>query len=72
MAKPHIDVNELSREERLALIEELWDSLAGQPEELPLTRAQRHELDRRIDEMDGDDTLGIPWEGVLRQIRDQR
>ncbi|MGI8785216.1 MAG: addiction module protein [Acidobacteriota bacterium] len=72
MAKLNINVNELSREERLALIEELWDSLAGQPEELPLTQAQRQELDRRIDEMDGDDTLGIPWEEVLRQIREQR
>lgn len=72
MAKPNIDINELSTEERLDLIEELWDSLSGNPDALALTDAQREELDRRIDEMDRDDALGIPWQDVLKRIREQR
>jgi len=28
MVRPNIDINRLSRDERLDLIEELWDSLA--------------------------------------------
>ena len=46
-----------------------WDSLAGTPGEVALTDAQRSELDRRLDETDRDDTLGIPWDEVVRQIR---
>ena len=72
MAKADIDINELSPEERLELIEELWDSLSGQPDSLALTDVQREELDRRIDEMDQDETLGEPWPDVLKSIRDQR
>ena len=70
MAKPNIDINRLSRDERLDLIQELWDSLAPAQDELALTEAQRSELDRRLDEMDADNTLGIPWDQVLKQIRE--
>ena len=48
MAKPEIDINKLTPEERLDLIEELWDSLRGDPEKIPLTDAQAKELDRRV------------------------
>ena len=39
------------------------------PEEIPLTEAQRTELDRRLDDLEADSDLGIPWEEVLRRIR---
>jgi putative addiction module component (TIGR02574 family) len=62
-----IDIRGLTAEERLALLGELWDSLA--PEDIPLNEAQRTELDRRLDEFEADRDLGIPWEEVLRRIR---
>ena len=37
----------LSVEDRLQLIEEIWDSLAVTPEAIPVTEAQRRELARR-------------------------
>ncbi len=52
MAKLEIDINKLSPDERLDLIEELWDSLSADPSKIPLTDAQAKELDRRLDEMD--------------------
>ena len=64
-----IDIANLSAEERLRLREELWDSLSATPEAIPLTNAQSEELDRRLDELDRDGPLGIPWEEVLRRIR---
>ena len=64
-----IDIAALSSEERLRLLEELWDSLSATPEAIPLTTAQREELDRRLDELDRDGPSGIPWDDVLRQIR---
>ena len=72
MSKPNIDINELSRDERLELIEELWDSLATKLGQVPLTEAQQAELDRRLDAMEQDGGEGIPWEQVLTQIRTKR
>ena len=68
MALPDIDLDQLSTEERLRLLERLWDSLSRDLSRVPLTDEQRAELDRRIEEMDQDEQLGIPWEDVLRRL----
>lgn len=52
------------------MIEKLWDSLALAQDEVNLSAAQRNELDDRIDKMDGDSALGIPWDQMLKQIRE--
>ncbi|MBI3697658.1 MAG: addiction module protein [Acidobacteria bacterium] len=64
-----IDIASLSSEERLRLLEELWESLSATPEAIPLTTAQREELDRRLEELDREGPNGIPWEEVLHRIR---
>ena len=69
MGETAFNIDDLSPEERLSLLERLWESLTAQPEAIPLTEAQRAELDRRLDEMDRGDVDGIPWEEVLRQVR---
>lgn len=67
MTNLKIDVKQLSAEERLKLIEQLWDSLEA--DDVPVTEAQRAELDRRIEAMDRDGERGIPWGDVLDRIR---
>jgi putative addiction module component (TIGR02574 family) len=69
MSKPALNIGELSPEERLRLIEELWDSLSEQPGTVPLTKPQREELDRRLDDLERSGPEGISWEQVLQQIR---
>ncbi len=64
-----VDIAKLSREDRLKLLDELWDSLCETPEAVPLTDAQREELDRRLDELDSEGPVGIPWDEVLNRIR---
>jgi putative addiction module component (TIGR02574 family) len=64
-----VDIASLSTEERLRLLEELWESLRTTPERVPLTTAQREELDERLDELDREGPTGIPWEEVFRNIR---
>jgi putative addiction module component (TIGR02574 family) len=66
--KPALNIGELSTEERLRLIEELWDSLNEMPGTVPLTNAQREELDRRLDDLERSGPEGIPWDQVLQQI----
>ena len=69
MSKPALNVDDLSPEERLRLIEELWDSLSEKQGAAPLTDTQREELDRRLDDLERSGPEGIPWEEVLKQIR---
>ena len=64
-----IDIAKLSPEERLELLEQLWDSLS--PEAVPMTDAQKEELDRRLDELDREGPVGIPWNEVLDRIRNR-
>ena len=64
-----IDITGLTSEERLRLLEALWESLSLTPEAVPLSDAQREELDRRLDEIDREGPVGIPWEEVLGRIR---
>ena len=71
MSKPALDIASLTPEERLSLLEDLWDSLAAVPEVLPLTPAQRVELDRRLDDLDAEGPVGIPWDEVLSRIRNR-
>ena len=69
---PRIDIAALSPEERLELLEEIWDSLSATPEAVPMTQPQREELDRRLDELDSEGPVGIPWDEVYRRLRDRR
>ena len=71
MSKPEVNIAELSAEERLSLLERLWDSLAVTPEAIPLTEPQREELDRRLDHLEVEGPVGIPWDEVLSRIRNR-
>ncbi len=71
MSRRGLDIASLTPEERLSLLEELWDSLAAVPEAVPLTEPQRAELDRRLEDLDREGPVGIPWEEVLSRIRNR-
>ena len=48
-AAMNIKLSELPVDERIKLVEELWDSIAADQDALPLTKEQKAELDRRLD-----------------------
>lgn len=64
-----LGIDRLSVEERLALVEELWDSIAESAGELPLTPAQEAELERRIAEHDAKPDDVVTWEDVKSSIK---
>ena len=66
---PAIDVERLTRDEQLELLDRLWDSLGRDPEALPLTEEQRDELDRRLDELEREGPTGLTWDEAVKQIR---
>ena len=51
-------------EERLALVEEIWNSIATDCAAVPLTEAQRAELQKRIEEDDAHPDDLTSWEQV--------
>ncbi len=59
----------LPLDERIRLVEDLWDSIASDQSALPLTPAQQAELDRRIDAYEADGQLGRSAEDVIAEIR---
>jgi putative addiction module component (TIGR02574 family) len=69
MVKQTLEIDELTADERLRLIEDLWESLRQKPQSVPLAKAQREELDRRLDELENDGPSGIAWDEVVRQIK---
>lgn len=62
-------LHDLPVEERLHLVEELWDSIAADQSALPLSEAQRYELDRRLEAYELDRDPGRPAEDVVADIR---
>jgi len=68
MSTPASDIEKLAPEERLRLIEELWESLRAQPESVPLTEPQRDLLDRRLDELDSGEATVITWAEAKRRL----
>ena len=54
------DLLNLSVEERLRLVDDLWESIRENPESLPLTDDQRKELDRRLKEHRSDPMAAEP------------
>lgn len=63
------DVLELSVEERIRLMEEIWESITAHPECLELTEQQKTELDRRMAGFERDPDQVIPWEQVEAELR---
>ena len=63
----HDQLVRLTPPERLALFTELWDSLEN--EQLPLTAAQRDELDRRFATLDADRGEGVTWETLKAELK---
>jgi putative addiction module component (TIGR02574 family) len=59
----------MSAAERIQLAEDLWDSVAADPGQMPtLTEAQRAELDRRLQAHAKNPDSAIAWEEVRERL----
>jgi putative addiction module component (TIGR02574 family) len=62
-------LRELPVEERIKLVEDLWDSIAADKKALPVTPEQRAELDRRLDAYEMDKNDGRLAADVIADVR---
>ena len=63
-----VDMSELSVAERIQLAENLWDSTLDEQDELPLTDAQKQELDLRLENYQQEPDAGSSWEAVKGRL----
>jgi putative addiction module component (TIGR02574 family) len=64
MGKPALDLSRLTADEKLDLIDDLWRSpLFGRP-----SSELRAELDRRLDRLELEGPIGVPWEDVRAEM----
>jgi len=62
-----LGIDQLPREQRLALVHEIWETIVSEPQPPLLTEAQRLELERRVAEDDAAPDDVVPWEQVKAQ-----
>ena len=63
------EILQLTIAERIQLAEDIWDSVAAFPEAIPLTDAQKEELDRRLQAYDKNPNEGISWDELKNRLR---
>ena len=65
---PFAELLELPVEDRIRLVELIWDSIAEVPEAIPVSDELKAELNRRLAEFESDPQAGSPWEEVRKRI----
>ena len=71
MSVTPIDLSTMSVDERLQLLGSVWESLAQEPERLPVPAWQREELARRAAEHQRHPDAVVPLEDAVRRLRER-
>lgn len=60
------EINRMSPQERLILIEQLWDSLTD--EDIPVPPVQQAELERRLATLESDRSRAVTWDVLKAEL----
>ena len=71
MSQVDRSIFDLSPAEKLQLVEDLWDDLAANSENVPIYDWQIREVERRRANLEKNPSLGVLWEDVKRRIRNK-
>jgi putative addiction module component (TIGR02574 family) len=58
----------LSIQERIELVEAIWDTIDVESASLPIPEAHKAELDRRLKDLADNPDAGSPWEEVRARL----
>ena len=71
MSQVPIDhILELPTAERIAIVQEIWESMVEHPDSVEITAAQRDELERRWIDFQRNPDDGELWSDVKKSLRD--
>ena len=62
---------ELPASDRVEIAQQIWESIIDRPEAIPLTDAQKAELERRWEAFQKNPEEGESWEKVKRSLLDE-
>ena len=63
------ELSSLSVEDRLRLLDEIWESLSASPEQIPLPEWHLEEIRRRVAAFEADGNPGRPAEEVFADLK---
>ncbi|WP_457674781.1 addiction module protein [Thiolapillus sp.] len=64
------DIAEMSIQQRIQLVEDIWDSIAEMPEAVEIPQWHRKVLDERLEAYHVNPDEGSPWKDVKKRILD--
>jgi len=64
-----LGIDSMSVEERIALVKDIWDSVAIEASLLPPSTAEKAELDRRLAEDDATPNDTVAWESIKTEAQ---
>ena len=62
------EILELSVAEKIQIVEDIWDSIIQNPDQLPLSEKEKMELDKRLADHEKNPDDGIEWETLKKNI----
>ncbi len=66
------EIAALSVEERIRLVQAIWDSIAAEQAYPELTEVQKRELDYRIEDYEKNPDNVLTWEDIKASVKRQR
>ena len=67
-----LGIDRFSADDRLTLLEEIWDSLAGDAVQIPLSDDQKRLFDRRLKDLEANPNDVLTWDEIKTRVRGQR
>lgn len=61
-------INQLSKNEKLLLVEALWDSIAEDPSAIELPDSHKKEIQSRLETLEEDSKTAISWDSFVKQF----
>ena len=65
-------INALGVDDRIRLVQEVWDAIPESDRAPELTDAQKTELGRRLAELRADPGIGLTWDQLIAQVKGTR
>ncbi|MBC7357362.1 MAG: addiction module protein [Desulfacinum sp.] len=66
------EMGKLSLSEKILLVQDLWDSIAGDAVNISVSESQKAELDKRISSWDASPGEGSEWPEVYRRVKSSK
>ncbi len=61
----------MSVDDRIKLVQAIWDSIAADQNHPDLLESQKKDLDRRVAELDASPDRVLTWEEIKKGLRDE-